>query len=143
MKPEWKQNMHLPGIHHQDIRPSEEPWLFPPDSGGKCDSIEYEIQSLRVASSGDPDEAPFTGLTIATVLVKVATVKRAKLIGTTVDVVDHSGCVFDLPQEDLVGVWGWGSWRVAESLDPAAGPGELTPPHFSADDRCCAGAENA
>jgi hypothetical protein len=99
-------------------------------SGGA--SIEYEIGSVSTASSG-----PYTGLKVASVTVMGAPCSRSSLIGTTVDVVDHSGCIFDLPSEDLAGAWGWASERVFESLASGADPGELTPCHWSADNRCC------
>lgn len=106
-----------------------------PIGGGE--SIEYTINSLRTASAGIPSEAPYTGLIIATVTITGHSVEDSTIIGDEVDVVDHSGCVFDLPEADLVGVWGWASERVFDSLDPGAYPGELTPLHWSADDRCC------
>ena len=99
-------------------------------SGGA--SIEYEIISTSTPSSG-----PYTGLKVASVTVMGAPCSRSSLIGTTVDVVDHSGCIFDLTSEELAGAWGWASERVFESLASGASPGELTPCHWSADNRCC------
>jgi len=115
-------------------------WLLidsAPSAGSAC--IEFTIDSLRIAATG-PD-LPYTGLTIATVTVKGAPCERSNLIGTSVDVVDHSGCVFDYAIEDLQDVWGWATEKVFESRDPEADPGALTPCHWSADDRCCVAAD--
>jgi len=106
-------------------------------AGGEA-SIEYQIISIDVMESG-----PYTGLTVASVTVMGASCGRSDLIGDTVEVVDHSGCIFDLVEASLVDVWGWASWRVFESLDPEAEAGELTPCHWSADDRCCVDGEGA
>jgi len=106
--------------------------VFIGDGAGGGASIEYEIGSVSTASSG-----PYTGLKVASVTVMGAPCSRSSLIGQTVDVVDHSGCIFDLPSEDLSGAWGWASERVFESLASGADPGELTPCHWSADNRCC------
>lgn len=84
---------------------------------------------------------PYTGKKVGTVLVKVAPCEEGELIGTEVEVVDWSDCIFDLPFEDLDGVWVWVSEGVAESLDEGAEEGELTPCHWVADDRCCVGAD--
>lgn len=82
-------------------------------------------------------EGPYTGKQVGTITVKVASCSEGELINTDVEVVDWSGCVFDLPFEDLEGVWVWASKGVAESQDPEAEAGELTPCHWTADDRCC------
>lgn len=114
-------------------------WPEVPEFGGggsAASSIEYKIVSTRVATDTGA-ESIYEGLTIATVTVILATPDKTDLIGTQVEVVDHSECVFDLSSAELVDVWGWASWRVAESLDPDDSPGTLTPAHWSADDRCC------
>lgn len=84
---------------------------------------------------------PYTGKKVGTVLIVVAPCDNGDLIATEVDVVDWSDCIFDLPFADLEDVWVWASEGVALSLDPEAEPGELTPCHWTADDRCCVGAD--
>lgn len=86
---------------------------------------------------------PYTGKKVGTVLIVVAPCDNGDLIATEVDVVDWSDCIFDLPFADLEDVWVWASEGVALSLDPEAEPGELTPCHWTADDRCCVGADGA
>lgn len=95
-------------------------------------SLEFEISEIYTKSTG-----PYTGLTAALVTVKIPPPDRPELLNTEIEIIDHSGCIFDLPEEDLVGVWGWASERIAESLADGAVPGTLTPIHWSADDRCC------
>lgn len=94
-------------------------------------SITYTIDSIEVAVSG-----PYTGLTVATVTIKGTTPSIPELIGTTVEVVDHSGCIFDLTEERLIGLFGWATERVYMSLE-AGHTTELTDPHWDADNRCC------
>jgi hypothetical protein len=108
--------------------------VFVGDGGGGGGSIEYEIISTSTASNG-----PYTGLKVASVTVKGAPCSRSSLIGTSVDVVDHSGCIFDLTSGELAGAWGWASERVFPSLASGAPAGTLTPCHWSADNRCCVG----
>ena len=108
--------------------------VFIGDGAGGGASIEYEIDSVSTASSG-----PYTGLKVASVTVKGAPCSRSSLIGTSVDVVDHSGCIFDLTSGELAGVWGWASERVFPSLASGAPAGALTPCHWCADNRCCVG----
>jgi hypothetical protein len=109
------------------------PVLWTGGSQAKRD-IEYTIESIEVPSSGH-----YTGLVVATVTVTES--GDASLIGETKEVVDHAGCVFDLPEGDLIGVHGWGTERYAISLDSTLPPGTITPLHFSADDRCCTAAD--
>jgi hypothetical protein len=110
--------------------------VFIGDGAGGA-SIEYEIVSTSTAGSS----SPYNGLKVASVTIKGAPCSRSSLIGTTVDVVDHSGCIFDLTSEQLAGVWGWASERVFPSLASGASSGTLTPCHWSADNRCCAEAD--
>jgi len=105
-------------------------------NNGSGEMIQYIIDSVRTATS-QGDDAPYTGLKIATVTIKVTSCGIESLIGTQVDVVDHSQCIFDLEPEQLEGIWGWGSKGIAESRDPEAEEDELTPCHWVADDRCC------
>ena len=97
-------------------------------------SIQYQIISTSTASSG-----PYTGLKIASVTIRGAPCNRSSLIGTVVDVVDHSACIFDLTSAQLLNAWGWASERIFLSLAAGAPVGTLTPCHWSADDRCCVG----
>ena len=120
-----------------DIKPDVMKGFIAASGGGGGGTIEYTIDSVRVATSGGAD-APYTGLNIATVTVVAAPCNLSSLIGTQVDVVDHSQCIFDLDPEDLENVHGWASEKIALSLDPEAEEGELTPCHWSADNRCCA-----
>jgi len=99
--------------------------------------VEGIINDIRTASSGVPEEAPYTGLIIATISVVVASCGREYLIGEDVDIVDHAGCILDLAEEDLIGVYMWGWEGVALSLEPGAPVGTLTPCHFSNVNRCC------
>jgi hypothetical protein len=104
--------------------------------GGGGASIQYTIDSIEIPTSG-----PYTGKVVATVTVETAPCGRVSLIGESVQVVDHSGCVFDLPEADLEGVWGWATEQVALSTAAGSEPGELTPCHWAADDRCCVAGE--
>jgi len=105
--------------------------------GTGAGSIEYEIISTSTAGSS----SPYNGLKVASVTIKGAPCSRSSLIGTTVDVVDHSGCIFDLTSGQLANVWGWASERVFVSLQSGVPAGTLTPCHWSADNRCCTGAD--
>lgn len=104
--------------------------------GGGGGTIMGEITAMRTASGSGAD-APYTGLKIATVTVTTAPCGLGNLVGTSVDIVDHSLCVLDLDNIDLIGLNMWGSQGVAESLASGAAEGELTPCHWCADDRCC------
>lgn len=98
--------------------------------------IEYVIDSLRVADAEVEDEAPYAGLTIASVTIKGAACGKGQ-VETEVDVVDHSGCIFD--EEDMTGYTGWAASSMEYlSLDPEADPGEFAPCHYAAFNRCCA-----
>lgn len=71
-------------------------------------------------------------------MVEVAGCGHASIIGTTVDVIDHSGCIFDYEFADLEDVWVWGSWGVAAD---ASDPEKNAPCHWVADNRCCVAAD--
>jgi hypothetical protein len=96
-------------------------------------SIQYTIDSITTATSS----SPYNGKVVATVTVEIAPCDRPELIGESVQVVDWAGCIFDATEADLVGVWGWASERVGESLETGVSPGTLTPCHWAADNRCC------
>jgi len=87
--------------------------------------IEYVVDSQATATNG-----PYTGLVIATVTVKGG--DNQSLIETSVDVVDHSGCIFD---EDVTGFTGWAQWGIYLSLDSLAECDEYTPYHWAAHNR--------
>lgn len=89
--------------------------------------IEYLIQS--VVTSTDPIYAPKK---IATVVIQVG---PADLIGETVEVVDHSGQIFDI--ESMNGYTGWGWWTQARSMDLEEPCETLTPLHWAALNRVC------
>jgi len=112
-------------------------WLLIDSKGGTGGTRKLQ-GTLEALEDGT---GPYTGKKVGTVLVKVAPCEEGELIGTEVEVVDWSDCIFDLPFEDLDGVWVWVSEGVAESLDEGAEEGELTPCHWVADDRCCVGAD--
>ena len=126
----------IPGDTEIYILSAYSRWLAVEFTKGTA-SIEYEIISTSTAGSS----SPYNGLKVASVTIKGAPCSRSSLIGTTVDVVDHSGCIFDLTSEQLAGVWGWASERVFESLQSGVPAGTLTPCHWSADNRCCTGAD--
>lgn len=108
------------------------PYIWPSDGGKGGASIQYTIDSLTTATGG-----PYTGKKVATVTIEVAPCSRGDLIGESVEVVDWSGCVFDLPEAELIDVWGWATEGVALSLEAGAAVDALTPCHWAADDRCC------
>ena len=108
-------------------------WLLIDSNGseGGTRSIQGELIALNNGTG------PYTGKKVATITVKVAPCANGDLLETDVEVVDWSGCIFDLDFEDLEGIWVWASEGVALSLDSEAEEGELTPCHWTAEDRCC------
>ncbi len=99
------------------------------DAPAGSEIIEYEINSLSTGSTGS-----YTGLTIASVTIKRAPCGKENLLNTVVDVVDHSGCIFDLAEEQLIGVRGWASWGVTFEVGSTI---NYAPCHWCADNRCC------
>lgn len=123
-------------IGEDDIAPSVIKGAFLASGGGGGSAIGFTIDSIRTA--GDTgDDAPYNGLEIATVTVVTAPCDRSSLIGTTVDVVDHSGCIFDVAVSELEINFGWAEEQIAESRASSASPGDLTPCHWAAINRCC------
>lgn len=106
---------------------------FVNSGGGGAATIQFTVDSVATAGSS----SPYNGKQVATVTIEVAPCSRSELIGTTAEVVDWSGCVWDLAEADLIGVWGWATECVALSLKSGDPPGTLTPCHWGADDRCC------
>lgn len=95
--------------------------------------IEYTIDSVITASTN----SPHNGKKVATVTIEVATCGRENLIGTSTEVVDNSGCLFNEENSALVGRYGWAHWAVAKDTSEGAGPNDRTPCHWSADGLCC------
>ncbi len=117
------------GVHF-NVHKRRYEYVEPEGGGGK--GIEYVIQSIVIATGG-----PYTGLKVATVVVKGAS--DGALIETTVEVVDHTGCYFDdETDEDMVGYTGQAQWGVFLSLEPEVECDTLTPFHWYATNRCCA-----
>jgi hypothetical protein len=98
--------------------------------GGKGGVIEYKITSLTTKASG-----PYTGLKAAEAVIHGAPCGRIELIGTTVEVIDHSNELFD--ESSMVGFTGWASEMVFLSLDDEADCDTLTPCHWAAINRVC------
>lgn len=113
----------------------EFPEVVPRDIGGGSAVGQGTLTAL------DDGEGDYTGKQVGTITVVVAPCGRSSLIGTSIEVVDWSECVFDHPFEDLDGVWVWFGEGIAESLDPEASEGQLTPCHWVAHDRCCVAAD--
>ena len=65
---------------------------------------------------------------IYTMTVEAATPESASIIGEVVEVIDLSGCIFDEFDADLIGVWVWATWKIADSI-PEGG--------WIAENRCC------
>lgn len=105
---------------------------LPPAGGGGGTKL---IQGILVAL--EDGTGPYTGKKVATVVIKVAPCDEDTLLDQDVEVVDWSGCVFDLTFEELDGVWVFASEGIALSQDPEAAEGDLTPCHWVANDRCC------
>lgn len=106
-------------------------YRLPPMPGGG-DWIQGTIDSVDTEASGQ-----YQGLKVAVVTVVVASCSQSGLIGDQVDVVDHSECIFNEADEDLLDRWIWASKGISESLDPEADAGTLTDCHWVADDICC------
>lgn len=111
-------------------------WFYqvPAKRGGGNSIVEYVIDSLTEKSSG-----PYTGLIAASATVKGCICGRgATLIDTTIEVIDHSGCIFDVAGE-MTGYTGWAATNMEYlSLAEGATEGELSPCHYAAINRCCA-----
>lgn len=101
-------------------------------SGGGA-TIEFTIDSVTTAGTS----SPYNGLKVATVTVETAPCDRSSMIGESIEVVDHSGCLFNEENEALVDRYGWAHEQVALSLASGAEDGELTPCHWSALNICC------
>jgi hypothetical protein len=119
----------LNGFRENPLRDDVPYPVFKKNSSGG--TIEYKINSLSTAISG-----PYTGLIIADVTIKGAPCGRSNLIGTTAEVVDHSGCIFSV--EDMTGYTGWAAEMEFWSLDVEDDCETLTPCHWAAINRCCA-----
>lgn len=69
----------------------------------------------------------YDGLTIGEILVEVAPCNMPDLIGQVIEVKDHSECVFDRTEEELLDVWVWFGKGYTDYLGC----------HWVAHDRCC------
>lgn len=125
---------------YQLLNPSREfrdepPYMLLGGGGGSggTKKIEYTINSVSTAGSG----SPHNGKNVASATVVVASCGEEALIGTTVSVVDNSGCLFNEDFSALVGRHGWAYWAVAKDLSSGAGPNDIGPCHWSADGLCC------
>ncbi len=93
--------------------------------------IEYQILEILNGTG------PFTGLKVASAKVRGVTCGEWCLLCETVEVVDHSGCIFDLDPEDMVGYTGWAFLAQFHSVESGA-VNLPSPCHFAAFNRCCA-----
>jgi len=100
------------------------------ESGGSGGIIEYKITSLTTKASG-----PYTGLKAAEAVIHGAPCGRSELIGTIVEVIDHSNELFD--EASMVGFTGWASEMVFLSLEAEVACDTLTPCHWAAINRVC------
>lgn len=114
-------------------------WLLIDSAGGSLRAIQGTLDSIATAGTG----SSYNGKTVGTITVVVAPCNDSGLIGTQVDVVDWSGCIFDLDIEDMEGVWVWAGEGIAASLQSGADPGDLAPCHWTAWDRCCVSADTS
>lgn len=112
------------------------PRRLPSGSRGGVRAIQGTLTALTTATTGY-----YTGKKVGTITVVVAPCSDSDLIGDSVSVVDWSGCVFDRDFADLEDVWVWASEGIAASLDEEADTGDLTPCHWTANDRCCVAAD--
>lgn len=100
--------------------------------------LQGTIDSIVTAGTS----SPYNGLVVATVTVTVPPDDQPLLLDTQVDVVDHTGRIFDLTEGQLVGVWVWAHEGVSQDLPSGASPGDLTPSHWSATDRVCTSSDS-
>ena len=118
-------------VNSLQMRSVEHPMRVPRDDGGDGGVIEYTIISLTTKEDG-----PYTGLKAASALIHGAPCGRGNLIGTTVEVIDHSGGLFDA-SGSMAGYTGWASEMVFLSLDAEDECDTKTPCHWAAINRVC------
>jgi hypothetical protein len=118
-------------VNSLQMRSVEHPMRVPRDDGGNGGVIEYTIISLTTKETG-----PYTGLKAASALIHGAPCGRGNLIGTTVEVIDHSGGLFDA-SGSMAGYTGWASEMVFLSLDAEDECDTKTPCHWTAINRVC------
>ena len=104
-------------------------WLLLDSASRGSEWIEYVITSMDTKVTG-----PYTGLNVATVIVKGG----SEIAGTGLDVVDHSGGLFDVPGE-MAGYTGW-AMPSSQYLSLEAGVecDTKSPRHWAAINRVCA-----
>lgn len=105
---------------------------------GQTGTVEIEVTATRTAGSTG-DDAPYNGLIIATGDVKRAPCALSGMLDTSIEVVDHAGCILDAGG-DLIGIRVWATKGIARSLAPGAAATDNTPCHWCADNRCCTAA---
>mgnify|MGYP003442151479 CR=1 FL=1 len=103
-------------------------WLLIDNTSSAGGTVEYVITSAG-ATEGT---GPYTGLKKVAAVIKCGT---ASQIGQTIDVIDHSGGLFD--EADMTGYTGWAFWGKAWSLAAGAACETLTPSHWIAHNRVC------
>lgn len=96
--------------------------------GASGDTIVGEVTAQDVGT-GD-----FNGITYVDMTVYRAPPSRRDLVGTTVRVYDHPGCILDLP--DLTGFSVWASEQSARTLDVSKACTVFVD-FWGADMRCC------
>lgn len=111
-------------------------WVVIVDGGGEGFQAQGTLTDLA------DGEGHYTGYKVGTVQIVVSPC-QPDLVGEEVEVVDWSECIFDHEFEDLEDVWVWFGKGIAESQDPEADPGELTPCHYVTHDRCCVAADGS
>ena len=107
------------------------PEIKPRGAGGDGGVIEYRIIEVTTKETG-----PYAGLKAASAIVHGAPCNRASLIGEEIEVVDHSGGLFD-EAGTMEGYTGWASEMVFLSLESGAECDDLTPCHWAAINRVC------
>jgi len=100
-------------------------------SAGGTKTIEYTIIAVTTAGAG-----PYAGLKTASALVHGAPCGQPALIGTEVNVIDHSGGLFDAGGT-MAGYTGWAAEMIFLSLASGAACDDLTPCHWAAINRVC------
>jgi hypothetical protein len=118
-------------VGDDDIEPDTVRGVIGASGGGGAGVIEYKIVSTSTKSSG-----PYFGLKAASAIVHGAPCDRSELIGTTVEVIDHSNDLFD--ETSMVGYTGWAAEMVFLSLDAEAECDTMSPCHWAAINRVCA-----
>lgn len=91
-----------------------------------AEQLAYRIVSIKTAKP----TSHYNGLRVATV----------KVLGekASAQVVDHMGCLFVGPVNELIGREGFAFWGIAQSLKAGAKDGDASPAHWAAYAVSCA-----